>query len=169
MPFHRPLALALALLFAAGACRSAEAGVDAGDQARFVEVNVALRGAPRDDEGVRDSVLAAHGVSEEWLLEVSGRLAESPERLADTWDEIQRQLSGPDDTAPGGVPPAPAVSRPTPVAADSAPRVRRPGERPVQPRPTPADRPRLGPSLGEVAPPELPAQGSEKRLPGEPQ
>jgi hypothetical protein len=164
------------LLVAASACRSAEAGVSPGDRERFVEVNVALRGVAAeggDDAAAdREAVLAAHGVSEEWLLALSGRLAAHPDALSDTWDEIQRRLEwesageAGDAVGSGGI----RAGSGLPLdEADAPPRIRGIGEAPAYVRPAPPRQPRSSPSFEEVPPAELAPQRPEEGLPGQPQ
>jgi hypothetical protein len=134
-PPSRATPLLLVLVLAA--CGAEQDPVGAQDRERFVEVNVALREA---GSGARDSVLAAHGTTEDWLLEFSALLADDPDRLADTWDEIQRRL---DPVATAGAP------------ADTSSR-------------TPLS-PALRPPLDEVPPAELAPQRPEEGLPAQPQ
>jgi hypothetical protein len=139
-------------------------------------VNVALRGAQAEDEGdagaARQTVLAEHGVSEEWLIALSGRLAARPDVLSETWDEIQRRLElsarGAEEDAEGGEGIRAGSGLPL-DEADAPPRVRRVGEVPVYVRSAPPEQPRSSPSFEEVSPAELAPQRPEKGLPAQPQ
>jgi hypothetical protein len=193
----RPQRLLPALLLLAASCGSAEAGVDAADRARFVEVNVALRAAGGMQDSIpRDSLLEAHGVSQEWLIALSGQLARDPRGVADVWDEIYRRLNpqpvltenlsvpadpaSPADTGdvaeastgegearlPVEGPPPLAAPRPTRGEGDRLPSVRRGETAPAARGRVPRESP---PPIREVAPPQLPPQRPEEGLTREPQ
>jgi hypothetical protein len=91
--------LALALL--AGACDTPDA--DAGiDREAFVATYVALRRATlegRLDEPTRDSILEAHGTTEEELRAWLRAREDDPQSIAEAWREINETLSAPPDTA----------------------------------------------------------------------
>ena len=89
----RPL-LAGTLAFSIVACEGrTEDGISRED---FVRAYVDLRGATVDgrlDAATRDSILEAHGTSEEELRAYIETRAANPEDIADTWREIMDSIA----------------------------------------------------------------------------
>lgn len=96
---RRPAVL-LALAVLGGACDApaAEGGIE---RDAFIATYVDLRRATVDgrlDAATRDSILGAHGTTEEELRAYVTARADDPEAIADTWREINEILTAPTDT-----------------------------------------------------------------------
>ena len=97
---RRATLVALLALGGGAACdASAEEGMARGD---FVATYIDLRRATvagELDAATRDSILAAHGTSEEELRAYVERHADDPEAIADTWREIVDRTAARDSVA----------------------------------------------------------------------
>lgn len=90
--------VALALIALAPACE-ATSGEDGMGRSEFVATYVALRRATVQgelDEATRDSILEAHGTTQEALRDYIEQRADDPEAIADTWREIMDSIASRD-------------------------------------------------------------------------
>ena len=88
----------LGALLLASACER-PATYDGLEREEFVATYVDLRRATvagELDEQTRDSILEAHGTTEEALRDYVEQRAEDPEAIADTWREINERISARD-------------------------------------------------------------------------
>ena len=100
------LAGLLATGFVAAACEQ-RTDAEIEGRATFVATYIDLRRATVAgtlDDGVRDSILRAHGTTEEELRAYVEQHAEDPATLSDTWREIMDSLTARDSVAADTVP-----------------------------------------------------------------
>lgn len=115
----RAVVVGLGLLGAAG-CGAGESSApraprDAQDggitSERFAEIYIALRLASRDAATVaafnaaKDSILAAHSVTEDELLRFARELGSDVRRAAELWESIETRISPPRDADENAEPP----------------------------------------------------------------